>query len=74
MVDAEETKFCKNCEKQIESGKFRMHEMQCARINYKCKECGQIVAKSDKEEHEAEAHVKVKCQYCSYEANQASFG
>jgi hypothetical protein len=29
MVEAaaEETKLCKNCEKQIEASKFRMHEM-----------------------------------------------
>jgi hypothetical protein len=38
-----------------------MHEMQCARINYKCGVCNMIVAKADKDEHEAEAHVQVKC-------------
>jgi hypothetical protein len=51
-----------------------MHEIQCARINYKCKECGQVVAKSDKEEHEAEAHVMKKCQFCSFEAIESQFG
>ena len=51
-AQAEETKFCKNCERQIEVSKMRMHEIQCARMNYKCKLCGQVVAKSDKEEHD----------------------
>lgn len=76
MVEAasEESKLCKNCEKQIEATKYRMHEMQCARINYKCGECGMVVAKSDKAEHEAEAHVKVKCQYCNFEAGKLVFG
>lgn len=51
-----------------------MHEIQCARMNYKCAECGLIVSKSEREEHEAEAHVKVKCQYCQFEAGKLDFG
>jgi DNA-directed RNA polymerase subunit RPC12/RpoP len=74
VEEAEETKLCKNCEKQIASSKFRMHEVQCARINYKCKDCGMIVAKSDKEEHEANEHVKVQCQHCQFEALSSKFG
>jgi DNA-directed RNA polymerase subunit RPC12/RpoP len=38
-----------------------MHEIGCARNNYKCLVCGDIVDKSEKEEHEKEAHVKVTC-------------
>ena len=52
MVEAAETKQCRNCEKQIEVSKMRMHEVQCARMNYKCKECGQVVSKEDKETHD----------------------
>ena len=77
MVDAEapvETKQCSNCERQIEVSKIRMHEIGCARQYYKCKECGEIVAKGEREEHEEEAHRPVKCQYCSYEAPAAKFG
>lgn len=33
-----------------------------------------VVAKSDKEDHEREAHVKIKCQYCSFEALKEKFG
>lgn len=74
MVETEETKLCKNCERGIEASKFRMHEMQCARINYKCQDCGQIVAKADKAEHEAEAHVPVVCQHCQFTAGKVKFG
>ena len=55
----EETKLCTNCEKQIEVSKFRMHEIRCIRLYYKCKECGEIVAKAEREEHEEEAHKLV---------------
>ena len=62
MVEAAETivfKTCSICEVQIDETKFRLHEIGCARNNYKCRECGEVVAKCDKEEHEAEAHVQV---------------
>ena len=54
MAEAEtiETKKCSTCERDIEASKFRMHEIGCARMNYKCKECGEVVAKADREEHE----------------------
>ena len=55
MVETE-TKKCGLCEREIEVAKFRMHEIGCARMNYKCQVCGEIVAKEDKEEHEEEAH------------------
>ena len=73
MADGE-TKVCPTCEKDIEVGKFRMHEMGCARNNYKCRECGEVVAKSDREEHEETAHKAVTCQYCSYSATAGVFG
>lgn len=73
MADQEETKFCKNCERQIAASKFRMHEIQCVKLNYKCKVCGEVVAKADREEHEAEAHVKKKCQFCDYEELESKF-
>lgn len=56
MVEAIETKKCTTCEREIDASKYRMHEIGCARMNYKCRECGEVVAKADKEEHEAEAH------------------
>ena len=65
--------MCKNCERPIEVSKFRMHDAQCSRLNYKCKECGMVVPKKEKEEHEATEHVKVKCQYCPFEEIQSKF-
>lgn len=56
-----QTKKCGTCEKEIDVTKFRIHEIGCARSNYKCPQCGEIVAKSDKEEHDKEAHTKVVC-------------
>ncbi len=49
-----------------------MHEVGCARSNYKCAVCGEIVAKIEKEEHDKEAHLKVKCEYCPHEADKKS--
>jgi hypothetical protein len=60
MVEGEETlKTCSICDQQVPESKFRLHEIGCARSNYRCRECGVAVAKDEKEEHEAEAHVKV---------------
>lgn len=69
-----EQKKCSNCERMIDAPKLRMHEGQCARLNYKCKECGQVVSKEDKEQHEATEHVPVKCQFCSFSALKTQFG
>lgn len=67
LPNTEPTKKCGNCERDIEASKFRMHEIGCARNNYKCQVCGEIVAKTEKEEHDKEAHTKVPCQYCKAE-------
>ena len=56
-----ETKVCSTCERPIELSKFRIHEIGCARSNYKCQVCKEIVAKTEREEHEKEAHAKVVC-------------
>jgi hypothetical protein len=67
MEEPQPTKLCTTCEKQIEVSKFRIHETQCARQNYKCKVCGDIVLKDDREEHDLEAHTKVPCEHCQVE-------
>jgi len=51
-----------------------MHEIGCARMNYKCTVCGEVVAKEDKEDHEAEAHKKLECKYCKFTAMISEFG
>ena len=45
-----------------------MHDIGCSRQNYKCKECGQCVAKADKDDHEEEEHVILKCELCGFQA------
>lgn len=42
-----------------------MHEIGCARSNYKCQVCGEIVAKAEREDHDKEAHTKVECKHCN---------
>lgn len=42
-MEGEQVKKCSVCEKEIELSKFRMHEVSCARYNYKCPKCGEIV-------------------------------
>ena len=59
MIGAAATKPCSVCGKAIEEPKHRIHEATCARNNYKCKECGEIVAKADKDHHESEMHAVV---------------
>ena len=53
-TEAEETKKCPTCGREIPVSKFRIHEIQCARHNYICKVTGKCVAKADREEHEEE--------------------
>jgi hypothetical protein len=70
MVEEGSTKLCSICDGQIPEAKFRLHEAQCARNNYKCPDCGEVVAKADRESHQAEAHVKVR----SIEFSDVSLG
>lgn len=49
VAPVSETKVCSMCKKDIEVGKFRLHEVTCARMNYKCAKCGEIVLKADRE-------------------------
>lgn len=53
-------KRCNNCEKPIEAPKFRIHEVQCARNNVKCHQCGEIIPIADKDHHAQEVHAKVR--------------
>ncbi len=52
VAAAVETKVCPICGRDIEVSKFRLHEVACARMNYKCPKCGEIVPKADREHHD----------------------
>ena len=64
----DQLKKCPLCENEIEIAKFRLHEVMCARNNYKCQKCGQVVLKADKEQHELDVHTEkpdISCPACS---------
>ena len=46
------------------ASKHRMHELGCARHNYFCEKSQMVVAKADKEEHEATMLVEAECEFC----------
>ena len=65
--EALDTKKCDMCEKLIEVSKFRLHSVACSRNNYKCAKCGDIIPKSDKDQHEEDVHTDkpdLKCDLC----------
>ncbi|CDW91546.1 UNKNOWN [Stylonychia lemnae] len=57
-------KACSICGKDIEEPKYRIHEATCARNNFKCQDCGEIVPKADKDHHITEFHTQTPCEYC----------
>ena len=56
MLD--ETKACTLCEKQIPLSKYKLHDVMCNRLNYKCSNCCEIVSK--KESHICEESKDVQ--------------
>ena len=44
-----ETKVCKLCQMEIGVHKYRLHDVMCHKMNYRCSTCEQLVLKS--EEH-----------------------
>jgi len=63
-----ETKQCSMCQQQIEVAKFRLHEVACIRMNYKCTKCGEIVPKAEREQHEDDVHSDkplLSCELCN---------
>jgi predicted nucleic acid-binding Zn ribbon protein len=56
-------KPCTVCGKAIEEPKYRIHEATCARNNFKCPKCQEIVPKSEKDHHEQEYHLQVRSHF-----------
>lgn len=48
---------CKHCDKHIPADKFRMHEMQCVRINTRCPHCQCVVMKAELQQHIDDTHT-----------------
>eukprot|EP01083_Nonionella_stella_P130681 396665_1 len=73
------TKQCENCARAIPEASFTMHALQCARINWRCPKCGEVLKKSEASSHahcaecgkpmradQLEKHVELthKCEVC----------
>ncbi|PRP87573.1 hypothetical protein PROFUN_04600 [Planoprotostelium fungivorum] len=55
-------KICDNCRKPINMSNYSMHSLTCARNNYLCPGCDEVIQKSKKEEHMQEVHAMVYCE------------
>jgi len=71
IVDApnSDVKICPNCRRGIPAATFTLHEMQCARRNFRCADCGAVMPLDQKEKHLAVAHSKLRCE-CGAEFEQ----
>ncbi|NXI66500.1 XAF1 factor, partial [Anseranas semipalmata] len=60
----EETRFCKNCKRDVSATNFSLHEAHCLRFLTLCPECDKPVARKDMKDHQTEAHKQVRCNLC----------
>ena len=76
MEEPTETKICSNwyilflsyfSDVAIDESKFMLHEAYCLRNMTKCKECGEVIEKSELEEHMEEEHTSEECPMCHQE-------
>ena len=55
---------CSNCDKEIETSKFFLHERFCAINVIKCSVCNEPIQKDEYEEHKLLDHPEPKCSFC----------
>ncbi|CAM4572507.1 XIAP-associated factor 1 isoform X2 [Lepidochelys kempii] len=60
----EESKFCKNCKRDVSAANFSLHEAHCVRFLAICPECDEPIALKEMEEHQQDAHKQVRCKLC----------
>ncbi|NXC24787.1 XAF1 factor, partial [Campylorhamphus procurvoides] len=65
-----ESRFCKNCKRDVSAANFSLHEAHCMRFLTLCPECDEPVAQKDMEEHQREAHKQVRCSLCHQSMQQ----
>uniref|UniRef100_A0A8B9MW60 TRAF-type domain-containing protein n=1 Tax=Accipiter nisus TaxID=211598 RepID=A0A8B9MW60_9AVES len=71
----EESRFCKNCKRDVSAANFSLHEAHCLRFLTLCPECDEPVAQKDMKDHQTEAHKQtkechkraMKCKICELE-------
>ncbi|NXF72359.1 XAF1 factor, partial [Sclerurus mexicanus] len=66
----EESRFCKNCKRDVSAANFSLHEVHCMRFLTLCAECDEPVAQKDMEDHQREAHKQVRCSLCHQSVQQ----
>ncbi|XP_043571494.1 TRAF-type zinc finger domain-containing protein 1 isoform X2 [Chiloscyllium plagiosum] len=59
---AEETRFCANCQRDIPATNFTIHEIHCRRNIDLCRYCHEPFPKSEMEEHFETEHALVNCK------------
>ena len=58
---------CSNCDKEIETNIFFLHERFCSLNVRKCSICNEPIQKDEYEEHKLLDHPKPKCTFCHLE-------
>ncbi|XP_009317092.1 PREDICTED: XIAP-associated factor 1 isoform X2 [Pygoscelis adeliae] len=66
----EESRFCKNCKRDVSAANFSLHEAHCLRFLTLCPECDEPVAQKDMKDHQTEAHKQVRCNLCHQSIQQ----
>uniref|UniRef100_A0A6B2L427 C2H2-type domain-containing protein n=1 Tax=Arcella intermedia TaxID=1963864 RepID=A0A6B2L427_9EUKA len=64
VVDNSDAPQCSHCLQRIPPAQFTMHELRCARINWRCPSCNMVVLKTDKDKHIDELHSIKPCEAC----------
>ncbi|XP_032563263.1 XIAP-associated factor 1 [Chiroxiphia lanceolata] len=65
-----ESRFCKNCKRDVSAANFSLHEAHCMRFLTLCPECDEPVAQKDMEDHQTEAHKQIRCRLCHQSMQQ----
>ncbi|NXU76028.1 XAF1 factor, partial [Oreotrochilus melanogaster] len=66
----EESRFCKNCKRDVSAANFSIHTVHCLRFLTLCPECDEPVSLKDMKDHQKEAHKQVKCNLCHQSMQQ----
>ncbi|XP_009679175.1 XIAP-associated factor 1 isoform X1 [Struthio camelus] len=69
-IMTEESRFCKNCKRDVSAANFSLHEAHCLRFLTLCPECDEPVAQKDMNDHQTEAHKQVRCNLCHQSMQQ----
>jgi len=62
QVEGVDYKMCDNCRHPIPVGVFSNHTLACIRRNWYCEACGNVVEKTQKDQHIKDLHTLVLCE------------